>query len=108
MWFVGIRKMLNLEQAVELYKTLGPYLPQNYESLESLKYVSHIIKNIKKDKSSAYVNSILIMYDINIKDLKDKDTKEILNMFIRGLSENKFVSLCEFLRSFEYGKRKSS
>jgi len=99
--------MLNINDALALYLTLYEYLPDNPEEISNLDYIRGIIKNIKNEDPQAYVNSIKIMYNLKMKDIKEHSTEELLTMFIDGLEENKFFSLCGFLGSFGYGKSTS-
>ena len=96
--------MLNMEKGLELYLKLSPYLPEDTEDGSSLDYLHAIISNIRNGNSKDYVDSLKIMCDINIDELKKHSTEEILTMFVDGLKENKFFSLHNFLGSFGYGR----
>jgi len=97
--------MINIEKGLELYLKLSPYLPEDSEDMSSLDYLQSIFSKIKDGNPRDYVDTLKIMYDLTIKDLKKYSTEEILEMFIEGLKENKFFSLCTFLGSFGYGKQ---
>lgn len=95
--------MLNLNKAVKLYNILNKHLPDNNKELDSLSYVQHIVESIKDKNPRDYVDAVMIMNNMSFDELKKKDSNEILDLFIEGLSENKFVSLCDFIGSFGYG-----
>lgn len=99
--------MLNLDKAIKLYKILKPHVPKDTRNISSLEYIKKIIYSIEEENPKDYVDAIQIMYNISLDDLKTKDADEILDMFIEGLSQNKFLSLCDFIGSFGHGKRKS-
>jgi hypothetical protein len=91
--------MLNLPEATELYFLLSPYLP-DIDPENSLDYIHIIVKNINKgDNPLDYVKSIRIMTGKTITDLREYKVEEILTIFIDGLSENKIVSLANFMMS---------
>ena len=97
--------MINIEEGLELYLKLSPYLPENAEDMSSLDYLHSVISNIKNGNPKDYVDALNIMCDINIDGLKKHSTEEILAMFVDGLKENKFFSLSNFLGSFGYGRQ---
>ena len=96
--------MISMEKGLELYLKLSPYLPENAEDMTSLDYLQSIISNIKNGNPKDYVDALNILYGIDISGLKKHSTEEILGMFVEGLKENKFFSLCSFLGSFGYGR----
>ena len=96
--------MLNIEKGLDLYLKLSPYLPKDVENLSSLEYLQSIVSNIKNGNPRDYVDALNILCNVDIEELKKHSTESILEMFIDGLKENKFFSLCIFLGSFGYGK----
>jgi hypothetical protein len=96
--------MINIEDGLNLYLKLSPYLPDDAEDMSSLDYLHSIISRIKNGNPKDYIDALKIMHSIDINGLKKHSTEEILEMFVDGLKENKFFSLCNFLGSFGYGK----
>ena len=96
--------MLNLEEALELYKILKPHLPNVKEELDSLSYIKLIVNSMKNENPRDYVDSLMIMYNLEFDDLRKMNSDKILTLFIDGLSENKVVSLCEFIGSFSHAR----
>ncbi len=97
--------MISIEKGLDLYLKLAPHLPEDVEDMSSLNYLHSIISNIKDENPKDYVDALKIMHGVDIAELKKHSTEEILEMFVDGLKENKFFSLCNFLGSFGYGKQ---
>jgi len=96
--------MLNIRDALELYTKLEKFTPNYKEYDDSFKFAGKIIHNIRaSDNPEAFGESILLMYpEYTLDDLDKRSGFENVNLFIQGLSENKFLLLVEFCRSIGY------
>ena len=89
--------MLNISQAIDLYLLLGNFVPTDKSNMDILDFISIIIGNIKdSDRPEAFGEAIMLMHDIGIDELKDKEPHETIELFARGLIENKALSLFSF------------
>jgi len=97
--------MLNIRDALELYTKLEKFTPNYKEYDDSLDFAGTIIHNIGKSTTpEAFAESILLMYsDIEVMELHEKSGQEVVELFIKGLSDNKFLLLAEFCRTLGYG-----
>jgi len=100
-------KPLNLEKALELYNIIGKFLPENPEiGTEILDFVGIIIENIKQSgEYRRYVEAVSIMSGKEISDILEFEYQIILELFIKGLVENRILDLKEFIEGLEYARR---
>lgn len=85
---------LSLRKAVELYRILAPHLPQDLsEETPALSYVQQTIDSMKEKDKDAYLQAILLMTNLDVTELAEKDSMAILELFIEGLSVNEVALL---------------
>lgn len=90
-------KTLSIEKALELYKLLAPYLPDEEQSADLLGFVGEIIKNIQNSENQEeYFTAITLMTGMTIKDFLKIGSIETLKIFAEGLMVNDIVSLRKF------------
>lgn len=89
-------KSLPIDKAMQLYKLLSPYLPN--EEMDGFKFVGTIIENIKNSGNHrVYVEAIALMTELPFDEvLKYDPIKKALPMFIEGLNINKILLLKDF------------
>lgn len=92
--------MVNLKQAIDLYRLVGPHLPDKPVS-GVYEFASIIIDSmIKTGQQVNYVDSIRIMTGFDTQTLAEKSTEELNYLFIQGLFENEVFALRDFVRTF--------
>jgi len=90
-------KPLTLDKAVELYKILRSHIPDITEDETAVEFIGKIIDSIKNsDRHDDYVDAVVLMSEKDWDELKFFDSKDILQLFIDGLSINKVVRLKSF------------
>ena len=94
--------MLNIKGALELYRLIGEFIPEAETSSDYLDYSGIIIHNIRVSETpERFGEALLLMYpDENVQTLSEKETTEIIELFITGLIRNEFISLVEFCRQW--------
>jgi len=93
-------KPLNLEKALELYNIIGKFLPENPEiGTEILDFVGIIIENIKQSgEHKRYVEAVSLMSGKELEEVFQFESQIVLEMFIKGLVENRILDLREFVK----------
>jgi hypothetical protein len=96
---------LSLSNALKLYDILQEHLPEFNKDEEPIEFIGKIIKSIRNSKSSAFIDATSLMVGIEIDELVQYPSDEILEMFVDGLSENRIISLKEFAIQVGYHGR---
>ena len=90
--------MLNIRDAIKLYLLLSNSVPE--EEMDIMDFIGTIIDNIKNsERPEAFGEAIMLMHNMDISELKDKQPYETIELFATGLADNKFVSLAAFCKS---------
>ena len=89
-------KPLSISKALQLYKILAPYLPD--EIGDDFNFIGTIIDNIKNSGNlRAYIEAIAVMADMDFDEVLQYDpVAEALPMFTEGLVTNKILHLKDF------------
>lgn len=97
--------MLSTKNALELYTYLAEFTPDYEEYSDSFKFAGKIIHNIRNsDKPEAFGESLLLMFpNLELEEFQKLSGDALVSLFIKGLSENKFLLLVKFCRSIGYG-----
>ena len=95
-------KPLNLEKALQLHAIIGKHLPENVDKdMKVLDFVGIILDSIiEKKEHSVLVQSIALMSDIYIDNIRALESNDIIELFSEGLIVNNVLELkkfCEFL-----------
>ena len=86
---------LTLDKALEVYKLLKDYLPDGEDSIIDIAH--GILDEVgKKEADAKYIESVSIMNNVPVKVLIRRESEEILDMFLEGLSVNSIVDLKDF------------
>lgn len=86
---------LTLEEALELYKLLKDYLHSEVDSIIGM--AQGILDGVQKNQSDRdYIEAISLMSGIPVNALVRRDSDEILEMFLEGLSINDVLDLKDF------------
>ena len=95
-------KPLSIDKAIQLYKILAPYLPD--EVGDDFNFVGTIIENIKNSGNHrAYIEAIALMADLPFDEVLQYDpTSEVPSMFAEGLLVNNIVKLKDFCEKVGY------
>lgn len=92
----------DLNEATQLYETIGKYLPEVPDD-KVLDYINSIIENIKKSgKYEVYFDAIQLMTGETFDTLTKRDPQDVLELFINSLVEWHIVELSAFFRSVGY------
>ena len=96
-------KILNLDEALQLYDLLGEYLPDEEEPNSIINFVGKIVNNIKENsRPEIYIQSISLMSDFSEDDLLSMTSEQVLQLFIQGVMENQLPSLKKFCETIGY------
>ena len=91
-------RILNIDEALELYLLLKDYSPDEKEAETAFDFISIII-----DRASG-TDSVGIALDMvtcnTLEDLEDLEPFEYMDILLRGLIENKFLTMKYFFESF--------
>jgi hypothetical protein len=97
MLLVGNQMMLNIKDALTLYKMLAPYTPKYENGSDILEFIGTIITNISASKEPwIFADAILLMKDVSLDELKENETFENIQLFMDGLADNSVLSLMNF------------
>ena len=90
-------QMLNIRDALKLYKMLAPYMPEYENDSDILEFVGTIITNIKNSKEPwIFADALLLMHDVSLDVLQKNDPIQNIKLFVVGLTENNFLALIDF------------
>jgi hypothetical protein len=90
--------ILNTEQALELYKLVGKYIPQEFDG-EILDFVGKIVEDIKEsDTPENFGAAVMLLGDLSLDQVKELKGADAIMIFTEGLVENKITSLVEFFQ----------
>jgi hypothetical protein len=94
-------KQLSIDNALELYKLLAPYIPDANENDTTISFVGKIISAIRiSENYSVYTDAIALMMDVSVDALLENSTpEETVQLFTEGLSVNKIIDLKNFAES---------
>ena len=95
---------LPIEKALELYDILGEYLPDFSEDDTVLDFVGKIVNNTVEDQSTAIIDALCLMTNMDVKEILDFSSEIKLKMFITGLTMNDVVSLNRFCKDIRYDR----
>ncbi len=89
-------KPLTLDKALVLYDLIGDYIP-SVEDDDALDFIGTIISNIRQSGNhSAYTDAVSLMSGMKVEDLLKLDYTKVLDLFVKGLAENRVISLRDF------------
>ena len=90
--------MLNTRKALELAKLLADYIPEEVDE-NILDFIGKIVSSIKNsDNPENFAESVMLMWDLNLDEIKNMEIYEIIEKFISGLQENQIISLVGFYK----------
>lgn len=97
--------MLNIKDAIELYLMLKDFIPDYEVGDDLLEFTGKIVSDIgKSDRPEAFGQSILLMYPkISVEKLSEMKSLDVVSIFVKGLSDNKVLSLMRFCEALGYG-----
>ena len=95
---------LPITKALELYDLLGEYLPEFDAEMQVLDFVGTIVNNAVADESTAIVDALRLMANMNVKEIADFSVEMQLKLLIAGLIENDIVNLVKFCKDIGYGR----
>jgi hypothetical protein len=99
---------LTLDKALELYEILGAYIPEAEEDIDALDFIGKIIKNIRASGDHQdYVDAVMLMSDKKWEEIKILQSIDVFELFIKGLTINKIVSLKIFCDEIGFGYARS-
>jgi len=94
---------LTLDKAFQLYDIIGKYLPEISEEDDALEFIGTIVGNIKESyEHKDYTDAVMLMCGMEWEELKEKESTEVLELFVEGLSVNKIVELKSFCETMGY------
>ena len=94
---------LTLDKAFQLYDIIGKYLPEISEEDDALEFIGTIVGNIKESyEYKDYTDAVMLMCGMEWEELKEKESTEVLELFVEGLSVNKIVELKSFCETMGY------
>jgi len=85
---------LPLNKAFDLYKLLKGCIPDSGDSIIT---IAHEI--IDKSDDMSYIESVSLMSNIPVKILVRRESNEILDLFLEGISVNEILELKSFCES---------
>jgi len=86
---------LTLEEALEMYKLLKDYLPDEVDSI--IGTAQGILDGVQENESDRdYIEAVSMMSRIPVDILVRRSSDEILEMFLEGLSINNIEELKSF------------
>ena len=96
--------MLNTKDAIELYLMLKDFVPDYKLEDDFLEFTGTIVSNIRhSDKPEVFGQSILFMFPkIKIEKLIEMKPLKVVELFMEGLVENRFLLLCGFCEAIGY------
>ena len=91
-------RILNLPDAFRLASVLSKYIDvEKLDTQEGMfKFLGDIVKKMSSDE---YIHCVMLITNKTEKDIKRENSMAILSAFIRGLTENKIISLLYFYKS---------
>ena len=94
---------LNLEKALQLYTIIGKHLPEKFdENSDVLDFIGTIVDSIiKKNEHFVLVQSIELMTNIYIDEIRVLETDNIIKLFSEGLLTNRVMELRDFCKSLD-------
>lgn len=98
----GIKvKILNIDEAVQLYSLLGKYSPDEKEAETAFDFISIIIDRASKDNVEIIGQVLDLVTENSLEEIEKKlESFELLDLLISGLIENRFLSMKYFFESF--------
>jgi hypothetical protein len=100
-------KPLTLDKAVLLYEILGEHIPE-FSDDDPLEFVGKIVDNIvQSNQHKDYVDAVMLMSGSDWEEIKQMDSENVLELFIKGLMENKIVRLKDFFEQVGYNYARS-
>ena len=98
--------MLNIRDALKLYGLLNEFVPEYTVDEDLLEFAGTIIHSIKNsDKPEVFGQSLLLLYPkTTAEELSKEKPLDIIEMFMEGLVDNKFLLLFDFCESLGYGR----
>ena len=89
---------LTLNKAMELYELLGAHIPEvDAKKVDVLDFIGKIVEDINaSNHHEAYTLSIELMSGKTLQDLQEMDSIDRLELFTKGLIQNKILSLKSF------------
>ena len=86
---------LTLENALNVYKLLKDYLPDDEDSI--IEVAHSVLDGVQENNTDRdYIESVSIMSRIPINALVRRDSGDVLDMFLEGLSINNIMDLKDF------------
>jgi hypothetical protein len=95
---------MNLKKAIQLYEILEPYLDNLNEETSFLDFTVRVIKESTEKKDGAYARSLALMTGHSLEELAEFSSDYNINLFIKGLKENRIYELKIFCESLINGR----
>jgi hypothetical protein len=99
-------QMLNIRDALNLYTLLKDFIPEYDIGEDYLGFITEIICSIRESNSpEVFGESVLLMNPkTDVEKLSEMKSLDVIELFMKGLAENKFFSLRKFCEVLGYGR----
>ena len=96
-------KPLPLRKALQLYDLIGSHIPEHVEGEHIIDFVGKIVNSIAEEKSTAYIDALILMTGDSLNVLQGFSSVTLLEMFTVGLTVNDIIGLNKFCKEINYG-----
>lgn len=88
---------LCIKDAFRLWKVIRPHLPESYDTnAPAVSFLHSIVNHMLETSPADYAKTLEILSGQTTEELAQKNVQELLEIFIKGLSENQVMILDEF------------
>ena len=95
-------KPLTLDKALQLHEILGTHIPE-FDEDGALEFIGKIVSNIRQsNQHKDYVDAVMLMSGSEWNEVKQMSSEKVLELFTKGLVENKIVYLEDFCNKTGY------